>query len=99
MPTLKDIQEQEIKHFLEDCECTGYRCNHEISGKHYIIIPEDIHHITTIAHQACLDMVLKEIDGMKQKHAFKVYEIEDIKAEAVNQALSSLKEKIISNSK
>ncbi len=98
MPTLKDIQEQEIKHFLEDCECTGYRCNHEISGKHYIIIPEDIHHITTIAHQACLDMVLKEIE--KEKNIYHCFcNNGSCISHGYNLALSSLKEKIISNSK
>lgn len=102
MPTLKDIQEQEMRQFLEDCECTGYRCPHEISGKHYIMIPEDIEHITTLAFQAGEkskeDMVLKEIEEMYEK-TIGLPPYIALNYEGRNDALSSLKEKIISNSK
>jgi hypothetical protein len=102
MPTLKDIQEQEMRQFLEDCECTGYRCPHEISGKHYIMIPEDIEHITTLAFQAGEkskeDMVLKEIE--KEKNIYHCFcNNGSCISHGYNLALSSLKEKIISNSK
>lgn len=40
---------EEIKKLLEDCECTGYRCPHEISGKHYVMIPEDVDDLIDLA--------------------------------------------------
>lgn len=40
---------EEIKKLLEDCECTGYRCPHEISGKHYVMISEDVDDLIDLA--------------------------------------------------
>lgn len=40
---------EEIKKLLEDCECKGYRCPHEISGKHYVMISEDVDDLIDLA--------------------------------------------------
>ena len=104
MPTLKDIQEQGEKEF-QDKFGIGYfslRTPSEIRN-HF---KSFLHQQTTLAFQAGLDMVLKEIEGMKKKKIVNMLQDDEIFNEngmdgviGFNQALSSLKEKIISNSK
>jgi len=60
---------EEMKKLLEDCECTGSRCPHEISGKHYVMIPEDVDSIIDLAvskeRERIVEMIEKEIDRIK----------------------------------
>ena len=59
---------EEIKKLLEDCECAGYRCPHEISGKHYVMISEDVDSIIDLAvskeRERIVEEILKSLDTL-----------------------------------
>lgn len=58
---------EEIKKLLEDCECTGYRCHHEISGKHYVMISEDVDDLIDLAVSKERERLLEVIKGATRK--------------------------------
>lgn len=69
MPTLKDIQEQKGEVML--LANTIFTAK---ASDSFQVLEMFIDKLTTLAHQACLDMVLKEIEGMerKYKHHFEI---------------------------
>jgi len=61
---------EEIKKLLEDSECTGYRCPHEISGKHYVIILEDVDSIIDLAVSKERERIVEEIRNFEFDSGF-----------------------------
>jgi len=93
MPTLKDIQEQKIREIVY----RNWKLGDEVSL--YTEIMEQVSLAFQAGEKSKEDMVLKEIKGMKKEigHFLKC-KMCSPKC-GYNQALSSLKEKIISDSK
>lgn len=58
---------EEMKKLLEDCECTGYMCPHEISGKHYVMISEDVDDLIDLAvskeRERAIDKIKHHFNG------------------------------------
>ena len=68
---------EEIKKLLEDCECTGSRCPHEISGKHYVMIPEDVDALIDLAVSKERSRIVEWIEERKKDKSQMVYKSYD----------------------